>query len=156
VQGERSLITDDVRALMGSETAPRHFVIEREVARRLAEALGEDPDAIAGAEFAPSFYFSAFETQIAPTGIPGELESGILAGDEWEQQRPLRWGERITSVGRIGDVYERFGSRHGQTLYLRYEWTFTGERGEPVAIARRILARYVSEAGDDEDEDEAP
>ena len=151
VQGERSLITDAVRALIGTTAPPRTFVIERQVARRLAEALDEDPEAIAAGEFAPSFYVSAFEAQIAPTGIPGELESGILAGDEWEQFQPLRWEQRLTSVGRIADVYERFGGRHGQTLYLRYEWTFTDETGALVAIARRVLARYLSGEAEDEE-----
>jgi hypothetical protein len=142
---ERSLLTDSVRALIGSTSETRSYVVDRLVARRLAEALGEDPDAVAAEEFAPSFYFSAFEMQIVATGLPGELESGVLAGDEWEQRRPLRWGERITSSGRVGDIYERFSGRHGQSLYLRYEWTFTDDRGDIVGISRRILTRYVVE-----------
>lgn len=151
----RSLISADVRAMIGAEAAPRSFVVDPVVGRRLAEALGEDPNAIAGAEFAPSFYFSAYESFIPPTGITGELASGVLAGDEWEQYRPLRWGEPIVSTGRIADIYERFGGRHGQTLYLRYEWRFTDEHGELVAVSRRIFARYASEAGDGSGE-EAP
>jgi len=151
VTDQRSLITDDVRAMIGSEAAPRSLVIDPIVGRRLAEALGEAPDAIAAAEFAPAFYFSAFESFIPPTGITGELASGVLAGDEWEQFRPLRWGERIVSSGRIADIYERFGGRHGQTLYLRYEWRFTDERGELVAVSRRIFARYATSDGDDEE-----
>jgi len=141
--------------MIGSEAAPRSFVVDPVVGRRLAEALGEDPEAIAGSEFAPSFYFSAYESFIPPTGIAGELASGVLAGDEWEQLRPLRWGERIVSTGRIADIYERFGGRHGQTLYLRYEWRFTDEQGEPVAVSRRVFARYATGAGGASDE-EAP
>src|SRR5579883_2825954 len=151
VDEPRSLISDEVRALIGAEAAPRGFVVDRVVGRRLAEALGEDPEAIAGGEFAPSFYFSAYESFIPPTGIPGELASGVLAGDEWEQVRPLCWDEQIVSTGRIADIYERFGGRHGQTLYLRYEWRFTDERGELVAISRRIFARYAT-GGDGSDE----
>ncbi|HEY7293474.1 MAG TPA: MaoC family dehydratase N-terminal domain-containing protein [Dehalococcoidia bacterium] len=141
---ERSLISDEVRALIGSEAAPRTFLIDPVVGRRLAEALDEDPEAVAAAEFAPSYYFSAYESFIPPTGIAGELASGVLAGDEWEQYRPLRWGERIESRGRIADIYERFGGSHGQTLYLRYEWRFTDERGELVAVSRRVFARYAT------------
>ncbi len=150
---QRSLISDDVRAMIGSEAAPRVFVVDPVVGRRLAEALGEDPDAFNASEFAPSFYFSAYESFIPPTGIAGELASGVLAGDEWEQYRPLRWGERIVSTGRIADIYERFGGRHGQTLYLRYEWRFTDEQGMLVAVSRRIFARYATAdaAGDDEE-----
>jgi hypothetical protein len=90
----------------------------------------------------PAYYTAAFETQMATSGALFDLDAGILAGDEWERHRPLRWDERLTGVGRVADVYERFGGRHGQAVYMRYEWTFTDEAGEVVAVGRRILARY--------------
>jgi len=86
---------------------------------------------------------------MAPAELPAELEGGVLAGDEWDLLRPLRWEERISGTGSISDIYERFGGRHGQTLYVRYEWTFVDERGEVVARARRIMARFS--AGDGEE-----
>ena len=70
----------------------------------------------------------------------------MLAGDDWELMRPLRWGERIESRGRIAEIYERFG-QHGQTIFIRHEWTFTDEAGEVVALGRRLLARYFPDEG---------
>lgn len=148
---ERSLITDEMRALIGVSSGSSTFTIERLAARRLAEALDEDADAVAQAGAPPSYYVAAFETQMAAAGHAFDLTGGVLAGDEWEHRRPLRWDEQITGVGRVADVYERFGGRHGQTVYLRYEWTFTDAAGEVVAVGRRILARYQVAAEADEE-----
>ncbi len=147
---ERSLITDEMRALVGATSGSSTFTIERLTARRLAEALGEDAEAVAQAPSPPSYYVAAFETQMAGAGQAFDLTGGVLAGDEWEHRRALRWGEQITGEGRVADVYERFGGRHGQTVYLRYEWTFTDANGKVVAVGRRILARYQVDAGDEE------
>jgi hypothetical protein len=153
VTGERSLITEEVRALVGVSSGSSSFTVERLTARRLAEALGEDVDAVAEAEAPPSYYVAAFETQMAGAGAAFDLTGGVLAGDEWEHRRPLRWGEQITGSGCVADVYERFGGRHGQTVYLRYEWTFTDAAGDVVSVGRRVLARFPV---DDVEEKEAP
>jgi len=145
VPEEGSLTTPALRAAVGSRTEPRTFPIDRQVAARLAEALDEDPATILNEEFAPPFYIAAFETQMAPPALSGAGEGGVLAGDEWELMRPLRWNERITGAGNIADVYERFGGRHGQTLYMRYEWLFVDRDGKVVAKASRIMARFGSE-----------
>lgn len=149
--GDRSLITPELQAAVGVRTEPRSFIVDRRTAMRLAEAVEEDPAVIAAGEFAPPFYIAAFEMEMTPESLTGGLEGGILAGDEWELLRPLRWGEQISATGNVADVYERFGGRFGQTLYLRYEWTFVDERGELVARASRIMARF-----DAEEDQEAP
>jgi len=151
VGAQQSLITDRLRAAIGTATEPRTFVVTKQVAARLAEALGEDPEAVTAAATAPPFYIAAFETQMPADELPVELAAAVLAGDECELRRPLRWGERISGRGRVADIYERFGGRHGQTLYLRYAWTFEDERGDVVATAHRIMVRYAVVA-----EDEAP
>jgi N-terminal half of MaoC dehydratase len=155
VTDQRTLITPEMRAVIGAPIGVRTFTIEPLVARRLAEALGEDADAVATAEFAPQFYFSAFETPMTPANLPGGPQSGVLAGDEWEQHRPLRWGERVTSTGTVADIYERFG-QHGQTLYVRYEWTFADEASAVVGVSRRILVRYIAPASGAGADEEAP
>src|SRR5439155_27062210 len=101
VADERSFITPELRALIGTVSGERTFTIERLIGRRLAEALGEDAEAVAASEFAPQFYFPAFEAPMLPADLPGGPQSGVLAGDEWEQRRPLRWGEAVTSTGRV-------------------------------------------------------
>ncbi len=142
MEAERSLLTEELRAAIGSKTEPRTFIIDRQIARRLAEALDEDADVITGSEFAPAFYIAAFETEMAPAALPQPLQGGVLAGDEWDLLRSLRWNEQITGSGCIADIYERFGGRNGQTLYMRYEWAFEDSAGEPVARASRIMARW--------------
>jgi N-terminal half of MaoC dehydratase len=149
MDSERSLITDALRAAVGSETPPRTFVIDRQIARRLAEALDEDADAVAAGEHAPAFYIAAFETQMVPAVLPEPLQGGVLAGDEWDLLRPIRWDERITGSGRVAEIYERFGGRNGQTLYMRFEWTFTDDGGAVVARASRIMARWNATAGEE-------
>ncbi len=142
MEPERSLLTEELKAAIGSRTEPRTFVIDRQIARRLAEALDEDADAITRGEYAPAFYVAAFETEMAPAALPGLFQGGVLAGDEWDLLRPLRWNEQITGSGSVADIYERFGGRNGQTLYMRYEWAFVDSAGEPVARASRIMARW--------------
>jgi hypothetical protein len=144
VTGDRSLISDELRASIGTTSAPRSFIVERLVAGRLAEALGEDAAAVTSAAHAPVYYVSAFETQMAELSLPSGLGQGVLAGDDWELRRPLRWDERLICVGRVADVYERFGGQHGQTLYMRHQWEFRDEAGELVATGTRIFARYFA------------
>lgn len=146
VTSERSLITDDLRAAVNVPAAPRSFVVDRTVAARLAEALGEDPAAVTAAPHAPLYYVSAFETQMHEPALPSGIGPGVLAGDDWELRRPLRWGERLSCIGRVADVYERFGGQHGQTLYTRHEWQFTDGSGALVAVGRRVFARFFPPA----------
>ena len=151
---ERSLLTPELRALIGTAVGEKRFTVEPLVAARLAEALGLDPETAAEADSAPAYYCPAFETSQASIRLPGGPDSGVLAGDEWEQRRPLRWGERITGRGVIAGIDERFG-KNGQMLHVRHEWTFRDEAGEIVGISRRIYVRYGSAGGADADE-EAP
>jgi hypothetical protein len=150
VTGERSLISDEMRASVGTTSAPRSFVVERLVAGRLAESLGENPAAVTSAAHAPVYYVSAFETQMAELALPIGLGQGVLAGDDWELRRPLCWDERLVGVGRIAEIYERFGGQHGQTLYIRHQWEFKDEADELVAVGTRIFVRYFAAAETEE------
>jgi len=52
----------------------------------------------------------------------------------------------------IIDVSKRFSGRHGQMLYLRYEWSFARGDGSIVASARRVMGRYRSKGGEPQDD----
>jgi hypothetical protein len=150
VTSDESLITDRLRGAVGKASEPRRFVVDRTVAARLAEALDEDPEAVRAAPHPPVYYVAAFETLMNEPDLPEGIGPSVLAGDDWELRRPLRWDEQLTCVGRLADVYERFSGRRGRTLYARHEWTFTDEAGEVVAVGRRIFARFFPPGASEE------
>ena len=76
MSGDRSLLTAELLAVIGREMGRRSFTIQPLVARRLAEALGVDPDTVARAQVAPPYYVAAFESQPDVLELPRSSAPG--------------------------------------------------------------------------------
>ena len=57
---------------------------------------------------------------------------------EFEYVRPVRAGETLTLIGRIGDIYEKTGSS-GTLDFVVLETEARDERGTPVFFSRNTL-----------------
>jgi hypothetical protein len=147
-----SLLTDAVRALIGRESAPRSVRVEPLALQRLMEALGETrPLDVAAGDQAPVYALALLQPEAEALDLPVDLPGSLVAGDEWEIARPLLVGEPLTVLSRVLEISERLSGRHGQMLYLRFEWRFLAADGALVATARRILGRYRSNAQEQDD-----
>ena len=110
-----------------------------------ADALGDrtaryrGPDAIA-----PPTYPIAFMIQAMSGGMETFLELGLdfmtlVHGEqEFEYRRPIKVGETLALVGRIGDIYEKAGSS-GTLDFVTLETEATDEAGETVFYSRNVL-----------------
>jgi N-terminal half of MaoC dehydratase len=75
-------------------------------------------------------------------GIEGpHLMNQLNGGVSVEYEVPIRPGDVITSVTRLGEYTERPGSL-GLMLFTPLETTWTNQRGEVVKRSRLVLIRY--------------
>lgn len=145
------IVTDEARKLIGTETEPRTFEVERGAIRRFAEAIG-DPNPIFNDEAAARH--SRFGGMIAPPtfcrsfGIGGgffdfrlPLARGLDGGSQWEYFEPIRPGDRITVVSKLLDIRESEG-RLGAMVFVVVETRYTNQLGELCVIQRSTGIRY--------------
>ena len=155
-----SLITDEARAMIGTESEPvtGYPVTEHEI-RRYAYAVDDlnplwtDSDYASksknGGIVAPPLYYNmSFATDrplsdLREDGIPQRIGRGIspplratrvmAGGTDVEFFLPIRPGDVLTSKSRLEDIYEREG-RSGRLAFTVTSTTYTNQRGEVVCV----------------------
>ena len=154
-----SLITSDVRALIGSETEPERnrFPLSDEMAYDLADAT-EDPNPLyidrSAAEasrfkgllcpplatwkdIAPSIgYFGAGQESHFDVPLPFN-SYGLNGGSDWQFLRPAYTGDWITRQFKIMDIFEKEG-RSGPLVFIVRRETQTNQHGDAISVADRV------------------
>jgi hypothetical protein len=133
-----SIITDEMRALIGVETAPITIEVEKGDLRRFTEATGEINPRYAEV-FPPTFFCPdpIIAAQRAGLKRPWPFKYSIDGGSEWEFHRPVRVGDTLTLAVKIADLYEKRGSaKTGRMLFTIVEIRCANQRGELVGVAR--------------------
>jgi hypothetical protein len=147
---EQSLITEEVRGLVGRMGPPAEVIISR---RQLAHALETFFGSTAGVERlsegdeVPGVVLIALQGDADGVAFPSLLPNSLLISNEMTLERPLRLGERLIARSRLADVTERLGGRFGYGLYVRSETVFADGAG-PVASVAQTLMYYDPAAGD--------
>ena len=67
--------------------------------------------------------------------------SAVNAGDEFEFQRPVFVGDRITVSGRVTSIEEKQG-RKGVMYLIKTEETYTNQHDKIVAVRRGAILRW--------------
>lgn len=148
--GEESIITEDMRRMVGVETPPYTVDVERGDLRRFVEATGEanplfTDEAWAnttryGSTILPPTFFCPdpiIAAHRAGLARPWPFKYSIDGGSEWEFFAPVCVGDRLTLTSRIADLYEKRGGRDtGRMLFTILEVRCANQRGELVGIAR--------------------
>lgn len=133
-----SIITDEMRALLGVETAPFTIEVEKGDLRRFREATGETDPRFA--ETVPPTFFCPdpiIAAQRAGLKRPWPFKYSIDGGSEWEFHRPVQVGDTLRLTAKIADLYEKQGSpKTGRMLFTIMEIRCTNQRDELVGIAR--------------------
>ncbi len=155
-----SLITDELRAQIGTERRTIGGEVYRRDIERYCSAVGDlnpiylDDEAARAAGYSgviapPLFYPYAIDRQVrldqlrpdgiaqtgARSGIQWPLPRIMAGGVEVEFFEPIRPGDRLTATPRIADIYERVG-RSGPMVFQVVETTYRNQRGEVVLIER--------------------
>ncbi len=154
-----NLITDEVRALIGSETEPEQnrFPISEEMAYDVADAT-EDPnplyvdrEAARASRFGgiicpplatwkdiapPIGYFGAGQESHFEVPLPFN-SYGLNGGSDWQFLRPPYAGSWITRRFKILDIYQKQG-RSGPMVFVERLETQTDQHGQVILLARRV------------------
>ena len=144
-----SIITEEMRALVGVETPPVTIEVEKGDLRRFKEATGETDPRYAEI-FPPTFFCPdpIIAAQRAGLKRPWPFTFSIDGGSEWEFHRPVRVGDTLTLIAKIADLYEKRGSaKTGRMLFTIIEIRCANQRGELVGIARGTGIVYEGPEG---------
>ena len=130
--------------LIGTESAPCDFDVEKGAIRRFAEAVGDENPLYLDEAYART---QGFASVIAPPTFPTtfrvplpiriEISRTLHGEQEYTYTRPIVAGETIRCVSRLVDVYEKHGSL-GEMTFLVTEVTGTDQRGEVVFTAKSV------------------
>jgi len=164
-----TLITPEVRALLGQETPPERnrFPISEEMVYDLADAT-EDPNPLyvdrehaqrsrfggllcpplaTWKDIAPPIgYFGAGQESHFQVPLPFN-SYGLNGGSDWEFRRPAYVGDWVTRQFRILDIYEKQG-RSGPLVFVVRQETQANQRGQVISLARRVSIHRALPAGD--------
>ena len=154
-----SLITDEVRALIGTETEPERnrFPISEEMAFDVADAIEDGNPLYRDAEYAgksrfagilcpplatwkdiapPIGYFGAGQESHFQVPLPFN-SYGLNGGSDWQFLRPAYAGTWITRQFKILDIFEKPG-RSGMLVFVVRQETQTNQLGQVISLAKRV------------------
>jgi acyl dehydratase len=143
--GRISAVVEFDRSVLGVESAPIAYDVEKGAIRKFVEAIGdEDPiyydeKAAQAAGFktipAPPTFLCTFRTQALPDLKIQFGRVRLNGGNDYEYRQPIYAGDSITVTAKYGDVAERTG-RSGKMVFITTELTFRNQHGEVVATGR--------------------
>ena len=150
-----SVITDEMRNLVGVESEPSVYQIEREPIRRWAEAIGDANPLYRDEEYAkkkghrglvvpPGFLGNyAYPTKVGKSAgrFRSPFTRNLNGGNEYEFFKEVCAGDTLTATTKLADIREREG-RLGKMLFVINETTFRDEKGEVVAKSRNTGISY--------------
>jgi len=156
---EKSVITEELRNLVGVESEPRSFEVEKGAIRKFAQAV-DDPNPLwwdeeharksrYGSIIAPPTFLAnplemagSHQKKSMPRFMSAKCSLKKLqnAGIEVECFKPTMPGDVITVRSKLVDLYEKQG-RSGRLLFMITEMTYTNQHGELVCKAKRNFVR---------------
>lgn len=162
---QESLITDEMRAVIGRESEPITIEVEKHPIRMFARAVGHTDLIFYDEEYArskghrslvapPGFVGHAVHRPDRPSGIIGSSVTrapeirvqfkGVLnGGTEFEYYgEDICAGDVLTGKSKVIDIRERTGAM-GKMLIVVSETNYTNQQGKLVATQRGTAIMYV-------------
>jgi hypothetical protein len=126
-------------AVVGRESPPRVYDVERGHIRRFCEAVGDDnpvyfDDAVERTPAPPTFA-TALRPNDPREGVDIDFRKLLHGEQEFVYERPICSGDRLTVVGRIAEAYAKEG-KAGVMDFLVTEARATDASGALVFTAR--------------------
>ncbi len=152
---EDSVITQEMRDIVGVESDPITSDVEQGAIIKFARAIGDsnpiynDEEAArnsrhGGIVAPPTFLRSMRSPQIRDT-YETPFSANLDGGSEWTYFESVRPGDRISVTTKIADFNERSG-RLGKMLFTIRQTTYTNQFGKVVAIQRSTGISYDPDA----------
>ena len=148
-----SVITDELKSLIGKEWEPEIFDVEKGHIRKFAQAVGDTNPLWQDEHFAkntihrgiiapPTFLVDDGTIKIADKLmiVDCPLPAFMNAGQEIELYEPMRPGDVITTRAKLTDLNEKAG-RNGALLFMTVEVTCTNQDNKLVCKHRHIFVR---------------
>jgi hydroxyacyl-ACP dehydratase HTD2-like protein with hotdog domain len=127
------------RSLIGTASESVTFDIEKGAAVKLAEAIGDPhPAYVAGTAVPPTFP-TTFHFRVRHPALEEIDPARFIHGEqEFEYERPLRPGDRVTCATRITDLNEK-ETRLGTAYFVTVETEGRDDGGDLVFTSRSTL-----------------
>ena len=152
---EGSLITDELRKLIGTTTEPTVFKVEEGAIQRYAQAIGDPnplyndigyaskrkygrlicPPGFNGWPIKTGRDLLALAQSLINAGAPPNLLDG---GTEYEFFEPICAGDILTAITEIASISEK-ESKAGKMLFTTTETTLVNQNGDVVTKSRSTL-----------------
>ncbi len=148
---EGSIISEEMRKLIGVESEPIVYEVEKGAIKKLAQAI-EDPNPLwqdeeyarkgpnGGIVGSPTFIISLrndpFMDKVKQSATFKRI---MVAGNDIEYFQPIRPGDVISVTGKLADVREREGKGGGKMAFLVLELSYRNQKGELAAKIRNTL-----------------
>jgi hypothetical protein len=138
---ERSLITDEHRAVIGVKSDPIEVTVKEEDAHRMRDLMDDrDPRYADGTGIAPPYAIASLGTP--RRSIPNVLPGGLLTQQEWKFTRPFRIGETLKAVSQVIDMRDRLGGRYGYSVLVTAATDYYDSNGEHVAATMTTITQF--------------
>ncbi|MCC7364090.1 MAG: hypothetical protein IT303_06930 [Dehalococcoidia bacterium] len=145
---EASLLTPEIRALIGTGNEPVAVTITPAAVRRSMRAVfGEiATPTFAPGEEVPGYVLIALQPEGDELPMPDLMPDKLEVSNEIDIVRPLRMGETLQVRSRIGHIAERLGGRFGYSLLIRMDVEFSEPGGAVVARFSFTAMQYDASA----------
>jgi hypothetical protein len=155
---QSSIITDEMRAVIGQESEPQTVEVDRTAVRMFARGVGHTDPVHYDVEVArrrgyrdlpcpPAFlgtpvFNPSQPPRTAYVSFKSPFKRVLNGGTEVEYfDEDICAGDVLTSTSKIADLSERQGSL-GPMLIIRFETTYRNQKGKVVAILRGTGIQY--------------
>ena len=139
-------MVDFDRSVLGVESIPMRYEVEKGAIRKFVEAIGDDDPIYRDEQAAQA---AGFKTVVAPPTFLCTFRAHELpdlkivfggrvrlnGGNAYAYQQPVYAGDTITVTAKYADVTERTG-RTGSMVFVFTDLTFINQHGEVVATGR--------------------
>jgi acyl dehydratase len=132
-----------LKGKVGVAWKPRKYLIEGEMVRRFARAVGDtNPLWQDGAIAPPAFTLSiGFEQFVEDLMKLTPFNTVLMGSTEIESYQPIKRGDVITVVFKISHLRERKGQM-GQMVFMTFESSYKNQAGELAAKCRQMVIGY--------------
>ena len=151
---EASIITEEIRKMIGVESKPCVYEIEKGDIKRFAQCI-EDPNPLwqdekyakrsrYGSIIAPPMFLAAlFNWEFVDSVLGAEcpMRRMMNASNKVEFFHPIMSGDVISTTGKLLNVHLRDG-KLGKSLYLNWQLTYTNQKDQVVATLRQLIIKY--------------
>ncbi|MCH9009327.1 MAG: MaoC family dehydratase N-terminal domain-containing protein [Chloroflexi bacterium] len=148
---QESVITQEMRDVIGVESEAITYDVERGAIRKFAEAIGDDNPLYVdeeaarksryGGVIAPPTFMRSMSAGRSRATVQSPYPAALDGGSEWEYFEPVRPGDRISVTMKVSEMFEREG-RLGNMLFIIRETSYVNQFGKTVAIQRGTGISY--------------